>query len=413
MSDDVLQWMKYSIDVANGMNDSNLHVGAVAVSSENQLICSAFSDKNINWTTKLISSLNNKKFKNVHSLYLTINTLNDNNDFNINELLKEIDINNIYLGVPDPNLTYYSQKDPVITLKNVYRYPDDLQKKILEQNLEYFYTSKQNIRFSPYYSIKRISNLVIYKLRERGINISKEELNSNKQIGELTTYIVEKYGFKWEDTNNIVDAVLSEAFDEKYASYNYSEDARSINTDWKKNFISVCSKLLSDSIEDKKIVDVGVGSGNEAVELFFDCKNMTFVDIAQNGLKKIKRKMPDSNIIVSKAENLSHLSSNSYDMYVSLRTYNSSFFDIKKAIFEAHRVLKQDAIIIVSIANGFLCPEYKYIIPGLIIPGTEFVDIYRGFNMIKEIAIEFAKERFRNIQIFPTNGEIYISAIAK
>ena len=62
---------------------------------------------------------------------------------------------------------------------------------------------------------------------------------------------------------------------------------------------------------------------------------------------------------------------------------------------------------------AFLCPEQKHIIPGLIIPGTEFVDIYRGVDMIKDLSVQFSKEGFKNIQIFPTNGEIYLSAISK
>jgi hypothetical protein len=108
---------------------------------------------------------------------------------------------------------------------------------------------------------------------------------------------------------------------------------------------------------------------------------------------------------------LSSIPDNSHDLYVSLRTFNSSFLDIKEAISEAHRVLKPNAVIIVSVANGFLCPERHCIIPGLIIPGTEFVDIYRGMDTIKLMRTEFLQAGFENIQLFPTNTEIYLSAI--
>ena len=97
---------------------------------------------------------------------------------------------------------------------------------------------------------------------------------------------------------------------------------------------------------------------------------------------------------------------------MSLRTYNSSFFDIKGAISEAHRVLKANAAIIVSIANGFLYPEKHCIIPGLIIPGTEFVDIYRGMDTAKLLCTELLRAGFKDIQISPTNTEIFVSAIA-
>lgn len=53
------------------------------------------------------------------------------------------------------------------------------------------------------------------------------------------------------------------------------------------------------------------------------------------------------------------------------------------------------------------------VIPGLIIPGTEFVDIYRSIDIIKQISIVFLKVGFRNINLFTTNEEIYLSAVAK
>ena len=91
--------------------------------------------------------------------------------------------------------------------------------------------------------------------------------------------------------------------------------------------------------------------------------------------------------------------------------YNSSFFNRKGAISEAHRVLKSNAAIIVSIANGFLYPEKHCVIPGLIIPGTEFVDIYRGMDTAKLLCIELLHAGFKDIEIFPTNTEIFASAI--
>ena len=108
---------------------------------------------------------------------------------------------------------------------------------------------------------------------------------------------------------------------------------------------------------------------------------------------------------------MSSIPDNSHDLYVSLRTYNSSFFDIKEAILEAHRVLKPNAIIIISVANGFLYPEENCIISGLIIPGTEFIDIYRSMDTIKLIRTEFIQAGFKNIKFFSTNTELYISAI--
>ena len=46
--------------------------------------------------------------------------------------------------------------------------------------------------------------------------------------------------------------------------------------------------------------------------------------------------------------------------------------------------IKNSGSIIISIANGFLCPEGQYITPGI-----EFIDIYRGFDMVKNCQRNF------------------------
>lgn len=174
--------------------------------------------------------------------------------------------------------------------------------------------------------------------------------------------------------------------------------------------MSFCKRSSVKSMAAMKILNVGVGGGYEAIALFSNCAHVTFVDVAQGGLEKIKKQIPLSNIITSSADDLSAVLDSSYDLYVSLRTYNSSFFDIKGAISEARRVLKPNAIIIISVANGFLCPERRCVIPGLIIPGTEFVDLYRGMEIAKLIHTEFLQAGFQNIQRLFTNTEIYLSA---
>lgn len=415
MDNGKLYWMNYSINIANNSKDNNLRVGAVLVTEDKKLVCSAYTDEcsGLSWYEILLSKTNNLNVNKAYYLFLTVNTLFSESEFDLNKLMERIAIEEIYIGIPDPNLSDYLSNDPVGTFENVYRYPDNLQRLILQQNLNYYKNGKQNIKSSPYYSAKRISKIVMEKLQEKGIFISKEELQSNKQIEKLIQLIVEKYKFNIEDASRLVNLVMSEAFDEKYATYNYSDDARSLSIDWKNNFLTIYNKLLLSSMENKDILDVGVGSGNEAIALFSGCHNITFVDIAPNGLEKIKKQIPNSNIVVSRAENLATLINNSYDIYISLRTYNSSFFNVKQAISEAHRVLKKDGSIIISIANGFLCPEDQYIIPGLIIPGTEFVDIYRGFDMIKKLSTELRNNCFEDISFFPTKVELFLSAKAK
>lgn len=402
-------WMNYSIDISQKASHSILHVGVVLVSENNELVCSAFTGENCNasWCSVLMKKIRELKISSAQSIYIMINTLSKTHVFDLLELLTEVRVNEIYVGLPDPTLSCYMDNDPIITHAHVHRYPDKLQREILKQNIPFYTNSTQSIKNSPYYSKNRISSMVIESLKLKGFVISQEELNANKQGAAVASLICNKYKIKYEEAFSTVQNTISEAFNSKYGSYTYLDDARSLDPDWKENFISFYKRSSAIPIFANNILNVGVGNGHEATILFSNCAHVTFVDIAQAGLEQIKRKKSSSKIIVSNADDLSSIPDNHYDLYVSLRTFNSSFFDIKNAVSEAHRVLKPNAIIIVSVANGFLCPDQRCIIPGLIIPGTEFVDIYRGIDTVKLMQKEFLQARFNNFRLFPTNTELY------
>ena len=122
--------------------------------------------------------------------------------------------------------------------------------------------------------------------------------------------------------------------------------------------------------------------------------------------------MSQSAIILSSAENLSAMKDNTFDVYISLRTYNSSFFNFSNALKESERVLIIIHIFLISIANGFINYNFE-IIPGLIIPHTEFVNIYIGLDTIRKLADELSLLGFIDIKYLPTTEEIYLFAKLK
>lgn len=63
-----------------------------------------------------------------------------------------------------------------------------------------------------------------------------------------------------------------------------------------------------------------------------------------------------------------------------------------------------------NFVNGFLSRDQQRLLPGLIIPGTEFVDIYRGLDMANLIYKELIDIGFKEVKIIPSNTEIYLSA---
>lgn len=408
-------WMQKSIILAQNASNDLLRVGAILVSSTDELLCSAYSGENNDdsWCKTLLRKINTEHISSAHTAYITVNTLDADNEFDLNRLIEAITIDVIYIGIPDPTLTSYRDDDPVIKHDWIHRFSDELQITILEQNTRYYATSQQSITNSPYYAELRISRLVQEKLAKQGFTISQSELRKNKNADSLVGLLCAKYHVDYDSANTNVKCAISEAFNTKYGAYNYTNDTRSVDCNWRTSFFSFYRTISDKPISALAVINVGVGAGHEAVELFSDCLNVTFVDIAKDGLEKIREAIPSAITLVASAANLSAIPDGNYDLYISLRTYNSSFFNIKNALVEAHRVLKSDATIIISVANGFLCGQNHSIIPGLIIPRTDFVDIYRGIDIGRFICLEMQKTGFNNIQMVPTPTEIYLSAKVK
>lgn len=410
MTNNNYYWMKYAIKIADKIDSELIRVSALVVNNDQLIEYSSTNNGDCAWADNLIIKLKNKKITKIENLYLTINTLNDKKEFDLNKLLNTIEVENIFIGLPDPKLNCYLDNDPVLNNKNIFRFNDELQENIFKQNYNLYKESKQNIKYSEYYYSNRISRFLKEKLDLYGIKLEFEEISQQKQVEKLSAYISKKFNISGTKLYKLITSILSDAFDHKYSAYNYSNDIRSVNTNWSKVFNDIYNKTNNKSLNEINILNIGVGGGNEARKLFFNCSNITFVDIAPNGLKKVKKTIPASQIIQERAENLQELTDNSYDLYVSLRTYNSSFFDVKQALKEAYRVLKNNAVIIISISNGFLDTKEKKIIPGIIIPGLDFVDLYRGLDMFRNLLDILLDLNFVDIELTPTNGEIYISA---
>lgn len=154
MNQNSVYWMNYSIAIAQQADPSLLRVGSVLVSKDNKLLCSAYTGEEYGhtWCSLLLNKIRKLKISDAQSIYLTIHTLSRPHTFDLVALLAEIHIKEIYIGLPDPALSSYLNDDLAITHEYVYRYPDELQHKILESNVRFYTESNQSIKYSPYYS---------------------------------------------------------------------------------------------------------------------------------------------------------------------------------------------------------------------------------------------------------------------
>lgn len=405
------EWMKDSIKLINRKDKQRLYSGIIFVNNDKVFFSEVISDKEpLLWLKKLKLFLKNNNISFIESIYLTTNIMCSTRSFVLSKILNLVNIGEIYVGLPDPRLSLYLKSDPMFFLDNLKRYPDDLQNQIIKINSSCYGLSFQNIKNIPYYANLRISTMLLEELASNGILIDKDDLVKNKKVESFINILVDKYNLQQNKAECFVKSALSKSFNKKYSNYDYKDDARFERSAWIKEFNKLYCEEIGNNITNDKIINVGVGGGNEAILLFSSCKNIVFVDIAEQGLRRIKETIPKAKVFCSRAEELTNIKDNVFNVYISLRTYNSSFFDMSKALVEAKRVLTNKGKIILSISNGFLSSQTNRIISGLLVPNTDFIDLYRGLRVIEDLVKLCENMGFINCKTKITKTEIYLVA---
>jgi SAM-dependent methyltransferase len=96
----------------------------------------------------------------------------------------------------------------------------------------------------------------------------------------------------------------------------------------------------------------------------------------------------------------------SADIYVSLRTFQSSFLDIHEAVHEAYRVLAPGGIFMASIANAYM--DGNSLIRGLMPHNAKYVDLDRAHDLINQIRHQLTKLRFDEVGVHTGKAEEYV-----
>lgn len=319
-------------------------------------------------------------------------------------------IKEVYIGTLDPN--------PVITGKGelflrenkivVNRYPNELVEELRELNSDFFELYKTSyLPNDSLFMTKNISQIIAEYLGKKEYDIERELPNDWNVVFD---YILANC-YKAESDRVILRALMNEAlgyaYDKKYLERDYKEDVRGKYNAWVRVFNDILQELNVGTLNHLRTLVVGIGNGHEGRYLYSDIKDLIIVDIAPQSLEKAKELLKPKSAFVLNAQDLYEIESASIEAYVSLMTYQSTYFDIDKALIEAYRVLKDDGIIILSIACGFMKKEHVYI-DGLINPQNSLIDRNRPYDLIEMIRRRLISFKFISLGIRTTPSEIYI-----
>lgn len=319
-------------------------------------------------------------------------------------------IRKVYLGMLDPNPIICGRGETFLRMyTDVERFPSGLIKQIDEINEDFINLYRSELLpDSSLYVSKQISDLMIENLQRSGINIKEMPTEWELTIDDIIDYCkLNQRTEQIQDISKIVMNARNEAYDKKYSDYTYLRDSRGLGEHWINEVKDIFDTLNIGDISQYSLINVGSGNGLEAKALFSDVKELTLVDVGNKSLVYAKKLIPNAITLQNGGEKLEEVASGTQDIYVSLRTYQSSYFDVNKSIREAYRVLKPNGVIILSIANGFIGDNHQ-LIPGLVIPKTKVVDKNRPFEISEQIRRKLTLLRFRNIGVRTGIGEIYI-----
>ena len=261
---------------------------------------------------------------------------------------------------------------------------------------------------------KFIPEIILDYLNSKGIdfveNLPNEMLST---IEDVINYCNEKaiesnkQDFNFE---KLVRESLAEGYDSRYLSF---FDERSFS---RSNFISVVTGIfanlgLAENYREQKTIVVGAGNGNnlESKFVYHGIKDLTLVDIAPKLLEQAKKFMPHAKIHLGGAEKLEDFPDGTFDLYISLRTYQSTYFNIPSSLLEASRVLKKDGVILISIACGYTDKNGEYV-SGLYNPHTGILENERANLFITAIKQYLSELAFNIVGIEKVPTEIFIFA---
>lgn len=162
------------------------------------------------------------------------------------------------------------------------------------------------------------------------------------------------------------------------------------------DYLNEIFQQYSINLSGLSLLDVGIGPGTANVDLYSQCKSLMLTDISEKTLKSARSIYPKAASIVCSAENLEGIAYAAFDVYASFRTYQSSLFDITRALREARRVLNGNGFFIISVPIMFV-KEDGSVRHGLLRHGDKDPSDEYACEVVNRIASTAKRLQFKNV----------------
>lgn len=279
-------------------------------------------------------------------------------------------------------------------------------------------TSKHVVQSTP--------DIVLHELDKKNINTGGLSISTGFNINDLKKRLsVLNPTLSKAEIEKAGNEARSIAFTEKYADPKEDEkladekDLKSLGLNrWDLYLEEFIKKIGINDLTKLTVLDVGIGNAYASYRILSQCSELIGIDVSKKALEYAKTKLPNATLSVGNAENLEQIESFTIDVYISLRTYQSTLFDIKQAVHEAFRVLARGGRVIISLPTIYFVKndsgKINSYAKGLIPPKSSEPDMEFAMGIAKRIAWYLEMLGFKNVIIDETSPfEIYIGGERK
>ncbi|MEF8701356.1 MAG: TIR domain-containing protein [Candidatus Accumulibacter sp. UW20] len=258
------------------------------------------------------------------------------------------------------------------------------------------------------YVQKSVREMMEETLRQAGIDLASIPQGPAPTLGMLIRRCQLKYPtLDPQVVAQKISAARALAYEQKYAQRSAKEDERHrAFEEWESELHALLRHLGIRDFARCRAINVGIGNGLEHPFFYSDCKELLGVDLSAKALAQATLVIPNLTPHGGEAEDLQGVASEAFDLYLSLRTYQSTFFDIGEALFAACRVLASGGRAVISIPYVYI--DQGRLLNGLLRPGGHDLDPDLPYEIADSVRRGLQNLGFEALGIHTGLFEIYV-----